>query len=270
MAKVKTPTDVAVLYLRFSSSRQRTESIDAQRSACLKHAKKDGLTIIREYVDEAESATSDNRPAFQEMMQDAKQKKFGILICHKLDRFCRNLHDYVVNKMSLSKLGVKIKFADQPMDDRPEDILLESLLAGIAEYYSRNLSKETLKGMTENALNGKFNGGKVPFGYELIDGVPVVDQKKAKAIQLAFAQYVDGHSVPVASVAVFNKFGLEIDPDTIRTMLNNEKYAGVLTFGKRSRCGFEPIRIEGGWPAIVTKEVFDAVQKRMKRRSISA
>ena len=86
---IRTGNRVA-LYARFSSDNQRTESIDAQIRAMEAYCKQRNYTIIDTYVDEAKSATTDRRPAFQQMINDSKSKTFDILLVHKLDRFARN------------------------------------------------------------------------------------------------------------------------------------------------------------------------------------
>ena len=98
----------AVIYARYSSDNQREESIDGQIRECTAFAEKNGITILRHYIDRACSAKTDNRPAFQEMVKDSVKKLFDMVIVWKLDRFARNRYDSARYKAQLKKNGVKV------------------------------------------------------------------------------------------------------------------------------------------------------------------
>ena len=151
----------AVIYARFSSDNQREESITAQVRACTEYAKRQSYSIEKIHTDEARSATTDDRPGFLRMIEEIKSRavETNLLLVHKLDRFARNRYDSAVYRKALATAGVRLIAADQPLDDSPESVLLESLLEGLAEYYSRNLAREVMKGMKENAYQAQFNGG---------------------------------------------------------------------------------------------------------------
>jgi len=102
---IKTNNKVA-LYARFSSDNQRSESIDAQIRAMTTYCKQHKFTIVDTYIDEAKSATTDRRPAFQQMISDSSNHNFDILLVHKLDRFARNRYGSAVYKRELKKNGV--------------------------------------------------------------------------------------------------------------------------------------------------------------------
>ena len=85
----------AVIYARYSSTNQREESIEAQVRAYNKYAKDNNYTIVNIYKDSAKSATTANRPAFQQMIADSSKKEFAYVIVHKLDRFSRDRYDSV-------------------------------------------------------------------------------------------------------------------------------------------------------------------------------
>ena len=123
-------TPRAVLYARFSSDNQREESIDGQIRECTAFAEKNGITILRHYIDRACSAKTDNRPAFQEMVKDSVKKLFDMVIVWKLDRFARNRYDSAYYKRELKKNGVQLLSVLEQMDDSPESIILESVLEG--------------------------------------------------------------------------------------------------------------------------------------------
>lgn len=184
----------AVIYARFSSDMQREESIDAQVRACKAYAKSKGYTVVKEYVDEAKSGRSTlTRDAYNQMMADAMENKFDVIIFHKIDRNSRNELNYFIFKDKLEKLGIRYEYAAQPIDtDSPEGQVMETVMVGMAAYYSRNLAKETKKGMNENAYKAIFNGGYAPLGYKIVDKHYVVDEKEAEAVRLIFNLYLDG------------------------------------------------------------------------------
>lgn len=99
----------AVAYARFSSDHQREESIEAQLRAINDYAKKNGIEIIAEYIDRAYSARSDQRPEFQQMIKDAKERRFEIVVVHKLDRFSRDRYDSAFYRHELKKHGVMVR-----------------------------------------------------------------------------------------------------------------------------------------------------------------
>ena len=154
----------AVIYARYSSDNQREESIEGQIRECTAYAEKNGITIVKHYIDRAISAKTDNRPEFQQMIKDSDKKLFDIVLVWKLDRFARNRYDSARYKTQLKKNSAKLMSATEIISEGPEGIILESVLEGYAEYYSADLSEKVIRGMTENALKGKFTGGAIPFG----------------------------------------------------------------------------------------------------------
>lgn len=155
----------AVIYARYSSDNQREESIEGQRRECQAFAEKNGITVLRHYIDRAFSAKTDNRPDFQNMIKDSSKHLFDMVIVWKLDRFARNRYDSARYKNVLKRNGVRLVSATEIISEKSEGILLESVLEGYAEYFSADLSEKVIRGMTENALKCKYNGGALPIGY---------------------------------------------------------------------------------------------------------
>ena len=155
----------AVLYARFSSDNQREESMEAQLRAMHDFCEKSGITVVREFCDHAKSATTDDRPEFQNMIDSAKDGDFDLAIVHKLDRFSRNRYDSAYYKRELKKCGVTLMSVLENLDDSPESIILESVLEGMSEYYSKNLAREVMKGMRESAMECRYVGGFIPYGF---------------------------------------------------------------------------------------------------------
>lgn len=147
-----------VIYARYSSDNQREESIEGQIRENTAYAEKNGITIVGQYIDRAFSAKTDNRPEFQRLIKDSENKGFDVVIVWKLDRFSRSRIDSAVYKAMLKKNGVRVISATEAISEGAEGVLLESLLEGLAEYYSADLAEKVKRGMTENALKGRSYG----------------------------------------------------------------------------------------------------------------
>jgi len=154
----------AVIYARYSSDSQREESIEGQIRECIAFADKNGITVLRHYIDPAFSSKTDNRPEFQNMIKDSGKKLFDMIVVWKLDRFARNRYDSARYKAALKNNGIKVVSATEVISEGAEGIILESVLEGYAEYYSADLSEKVIWGMTDNALKCKYNGGTRPSG----------------------------------------------------------------------------------------------------------
>lgn len=155
----------AVIYARYSSDNQREASIEGQLRECMEFATYNDIQVIDNYIDRAMSAKTDNRPEFQRMIKDSYKHAFDCIIVWKLDRFARNRYDSAHYKTILKKNGVKVISAKETIAEGSEGILLESVLEGMAEFYSAELAEKVSRGLKENALKGLYNGGSVPFGY---------------------------------------------------------------------------------------------------------
>ena len=129
----------AVIYARFSCSNQTEQSIEGQLRVCHEFAVRNKYNVVNEYIDRALTGTNDNRPAFQQMIEDAKKKQFEYILVYKLDRFARNKYDSVFYKHELGKYGVKVISATESISDTPEGRLMEGLLEMMAEMYSQDL-----------------------------------------------------------------------------------------------------------------------------------
>ena len=181
-------------YARFSSDNQRSESIDAQIRAMNQFCKQNHWQVVSTYTDEARSATTDNRPQFQQMIADSGKGLFDIVLVHKLDRFSRDRYDSAIYKKKLKKNHVKLCSVLERMDDSPESIMMEAVLEGMSEYYSKNLAREVMKGMNETALQCKHTGGCPPLGYDLDENRHlVINEQEAQAVKIIFQMFAEGY-----------------------------------------------------------------------------
>ena len=277
----------AVVYARFSSDNQRDESIDAQLRAIEEYANKNDIKIVNKFIDRAKSATSDKRPAFQEMIKYCEADNTGIsmVIVHKLDRFSRDKYDSAMYKQKLKVKGIRVVSVLENLDNSPESLILESVIEGMAQYYSANLAREVAKGQKENALKALHNGGDAPLGYDVaFDKTYLVNEEEAQAVKIIFDMYVNGYSYSNIidkqnDLGYKTKRGNKFGKNSLHGILSNEKYTGVYVFNKTQRKGVngkrnghkqksddEIIKVEGGMPQIIDREVFLQAQEMMQKR----
>ncbi|MBQ7121069.1 MAG: recombinase family protein [Clostridia bacterium] len=252
----------AVIYARYSCDNQREESIDGQIRECKVYAEKNGITVIDVYADRALTGKNDKRPAFQNMLKDAANGAFDAIIVWKLDRFARNREDSAIYKKLLKKNGISVYSATEPISDGPEGKLLEAVLEGIAEYYSAELGVKVDRGMTENVLNGKCNGGTPTLGYIINNDKRFeLDPVVAPAIREAFEQYVNGASMleivnEMNSKGIRNSRGNKININIVTRMLHNRRYLGEYRY--------KDTVVTTAIPRIVSDELFEKVQEKLK------
>jgi len=267
------------IYLRVSTLDQATKgntnrdgfSIPAQREACRRKAKDLGANSIKEYADRGESARSAARPALQQLLSDlCDKKRFDYVIVHKIDRLARNLHDDVTIGLAIQKGGAQLASVTENIDETPSGRLLHGIMATIAEFYSRNLAAEALKGATEKAKQGG-TPFQAPIGYvnvtERTNRREVhtvgLDTERAPLVRWAFEQYATGDYSEMRLCDALARRGLrsrlrarsKVEPIShsgLNKMLSNRYYLGYITY-----CGVE---YKGNHQPLVTPAVFAAVQ----------
>ena len=250
----------AVIYARYSSHGQQEQSIDGQLRDCYDFAERQGYMIIGEYIDRALTGRNDDRPDFQRMLADARKKQFKYIIVWKLDRFARNRYDSAVHKADLKKYGVRVISATENITGEPEGIMLEGLLESLAEYYSANLSKHVKRGMRECVLAGHYTGGIPPYGFKVEGKKLVADENTAPVIRYVFEQYAKGVSKKeiideLNGRGVLSHSGRTLTLNSLQHALRNPKYIG--------RYLYDGQEVAGGCEALISEEVFNAVQKRL-------
>ena len=250
----------AVIYARYSSHGQQEQSIDGQLRDCYAYADRQGYSVIAEYIDRALTGRNDDRPDFQRMLADGRKKQFKYIIVWKLDRFARNRYDSAVHKAELKKYGVRVISATENITDEPEGIMLEGLLESLAEYYSANLSKHVKRGMRESVLAGNYTGGIPPYGYKVEEKKLVVDENTAPIVRYIFEQYAKG--MPKKKIIEelnkridYLRSGRSLTFNSLQCILKNQKYIGKYIY--------EGQEITGCCEAIISEEVFNAVQKKL-------
>lgn len=251
-----------VLYMRYSSDRQTEQSIEGQQRVCTEFCKAQGYNIVGKYIDRATSAFKDTskRVSFNKMIKDSDKQQWQAVVVYKLDRFARNRYDSATYKARLKKNGVKVISATENISDNPEGIILEAVLEGMAEFYSKELSQKISRGLRESAYKCHSIGGHILLGYKVVDKKLTIDEPNAQIVREAFDLYANGATI----AEICEKFndkgyrtakGAKFNKNSFKAMFRNEKYIGIYSY--------KEIRIENGVPAIVDKNTFEAVQKRL-------
>lgn len=252
----------AVIYARFSCSKQREESIEGQLRVCRAWCEANGYDVIAEYCDQAKSGLTDDRPQFQLMI--ARAGESDIVLVYAMDRFSRDIYDAPIYKKQLRDAGVKVVSATEIMPDGPEAMLLENMYEAMAAIESARTSRRTKRDMEGNALKCKHNGVRV-FGYKIApDGTYEIDEAWAPFVREAFERKARGESTlsiarNFAARGVKTYTGRPCSNTMVYNILRNEKYKGIYIWGD--------VRIEGGMPRIVGDYLFDRARNAVTRRT---
>ena len=262
----------AVIYARFSSQGQNEQSIESQIRICTEYAEENGYSVVEVYKDKARTGTNDSRPDFQHMIKDAASGKFEFIIVYMFDRFARNRRDSIMYKEMLKQdYGIRVISATQPISDDEGGEFYEIFLEWNDEKYSKRLSKRVKNGLDTSVENGTFCGGYLVYGYKLRQE-PIagkrnkfmkyveIDEEQAEIIRYAFTEYDKGTDKKEIA-ATLNARGARYNgkPFKGRTFdkwLNNAKYTGEFYFGERL--------CTNTYPAIIDKDLFERVQKRLQ------
>ncbi len=279
----------AVLYARVSSEKQAEKdlSISAQLKALRQYAIKHKYTVIKEFVDKAESARTANRPAFQEMIALARQrqKPFDAILVWKLSRFARNREDSIIYKSILRKKGIKVLSANENIDDSPAGAMFEGIIEVMDEFYSANLAQDTKRGLKENAMRGFCNGGVPPYGYNhkiVKDGTATrrtleIDPNLAPIVKRIYLMCQEGIGAKRIATTL-NKDGIRTTRGKlwnsygILRILKNPMYIGKYVYARHRQLhpGEERFTVEGKHPAIISEKQFNLIQDLIGSRSFNS
>ena len=250
----------AVIYARYSSDNQTEQSIEGQLHVCQDYAKRNDITIVDTYIDRAMTGTNDKRTDFQRMLKDSAKKAWDYVIVYKLDRFSRNKYEMAMHKKTLKDNGVKLLSAMENIPDTPEGIILESLLEGMAEYYSAELSQKVKRGMNETRHKGNFTGGTILYGYKVENKKVVINEEEAQVVKNLYLDFASGKLVTDILNELREKGvlyrGKNFGRNTLYNFLRSEKYNGKYTFNGEV---FTNI-----YPKIIPDELFETVRNKIE------
>lgn len=224
----------AVIYARYSSDSQTEQSIEGQLRVCQQYAQSNDIVILDTYIDRAMTGTNDLRPDFQRMIKDSNKKQWDYVLVYKLDRFSRDKYEMTIHKHTLKNNGVKIISAMENIPEGPEGIILESMLEGMNQYYSAELSQKVLRGLNESYIKGQFTGGRQIYGYDVKDKKSVINPDEAEIVKEIYEKFANGFTaVDIAKElkarGVRTKEGIFINASKIYKIIANTKYIGKIT-----------------------------------------
>ena len=249
----------AVIYARYSSHAQNEQSIEGQLRECYAFAERNDLKIVGEYIDRALTGTMDKRPEFLRMVEDSKKHGlFKFVVVYQLDRFARNRYDSAHYKMLLKKHNdVRVLSARENITDDASGVLMEAVLEGMAEYYSKELSQKIKRGKVISAEKCKYLGGFVHYGYKVNGDMNyVIDEQTAPFVVKMFEMYANGTKARhimnwLNENKVPNVLGNQWTKNSIHRILADRRYSGIYIYHETE--------IVGGMPQIINDELFTKV-----------
>jgi len=256
----------AVAYARYSSAGQRDVSIEQQLADIRAYADREGYTILHEYADHARSGFKNvaARSEFQAMIASASSGSFQTVLCWKSDRFARSRADSAIYKRQLEQHGVSVVYVMEPIPSGAAGVLTEGMLEAIAEWYSRNLSENVRRGMSDNAAKCLYNGATI-YGYTGVRNEKYrINDEQAAVVRQIFGLYIDGWSIAeivrrLNSSGQRTESGKQFTINKIYNILKQERYLGIYIFGE--------YRIPGGMPAIIDPDTWEKAQLMKSKTS---
>ena len=272
----------AVIYLRVSTKEQAERegapegySIPAQREACRRKAASLGALVLEEFVDCGESAKTADRPELLHMLAFVREQSVSYAIVHKVDRLARNRADDVAINLALKQTGVQLVSVMENIDETPSGILLHGIMSSIAEFYSRNLANEVMKGTMQ-----KVRAGGTPaltaIGYlnvrRIVDGHEIrtieVDPVRGPLITWAFEAYASGNYTLRQLAKALEDRGFTqratgkraerpMAANRLHRLLTNRYYIGIVTY--------RGIEYEGRHDRLVNPVTFEKAQGVLAR-----
>ena len=223
--------------------------------------------MAREYVDEAESGRSTDRPEFNRMIDAASRpdSPFKEILVWKYSRFTRKREHAVAFKSMLRKRASGVTSITEHADDSPTGKLMEAIIESLDEFYSENLAQDVLRGMREAASRGFWVSTYAPYGYKKVqvqDGAKKrpkleLDPPADGVVRRIFQMALQGTST-LDITKTLNQEGIAAPQQgrwtktTIHRILTTETYTGTLVWGTRAKDNAPPVRVEDAFPAIVS------------------
>lgn len=268
-------------YVRVSTDKQEELSPDSQEKLLRDYAKKHDMILLNIFFELGVSGRkAEKRPEFQKMISSAKSKEHPVdaILVWKYSRFARNQEESIVYKSLLKKQNnVDVISVSEPLIDGPFGSLIERIIEWMDEYYSIRLSGEVFRGMKENALRGKYQA-RPPLGYRIAERgkPPVIVPEEAEIVKTIFLKYTEEHLGFFDIARYLNQLGCKtshgknFETRSIEYILKNPMYCGMLRWNRTTnetneiKKESEWIITEGEQEAIISKELFEAAQKRFQ------
>ena len=275
----------AYIYARYSTDNQNPDSIDVQVSAGIKWCGENNIPVLGIFSDEAVSGMKDSRPDYDRMMAKLNMGGADIVVIYDQSRMFRKMTAWFAFRDQLSAMGVAVYCVTQPMIGKdlrdPTNFLTEGSMALFNQIWALQSRQKTMEKLRYMARNGQHTGGKPALGYMVENGKLVICEDEAAVVRRIFNEYVNGMSYRdiIAGLnrdGIKTKRGSAFGSNSLHDLMKNEKYIGTLVYGQspyradgtrntHAKDGPDVIRIEDAIPAIIDKETFYKVQKRMEQ-----
>ncbi len=244
--------------------------------------------LIDRYIDEGITGTSINkREGFLRMMQDAKERRFDLIITREVSRFARNTVDTLQQTRILKTYGVEVWFTEDniwTLNDEDGELRL-SIMATLAQNESKKISQRVKAGQMISFKNGVLYGNGNILGYDRVDGKLVINKEQAETVKRIFELYLDGNGVRRIQ-DIMEQEGRKTasglsrwQAGNINRVLGNSFYCGRIEYRKQyvpdyltqkkinNHGEIEKIYVEGSQEPIITPEVYDEAQRLKRKRS---
>lgn len=244
-------------------------------------------TLTAQYIDEGITGTSaEKRPHFMQMIKDAKDKKFNMIITREVSRFARNTVDTLQYTRLLKEYGVEVFFINDNIKTFDGDGELRlTIMATLAQDESRKTSIRVKAGQETSMKNGVYYGTGNILGYDRKGKEMVINEEQAKTVRMIYDMYLSGMGVTSIQYELEKAGRLTATGKTkwhasyLSHMLKNSFYCGIITYHKeytpdylkqkkiRNYGDIDYITVKGKHTPIVTEEEFRQVQKIMNEKS---
>lgn len=273
----------AILYARVSTTDQADDGLPIDSQVEQDHAKAAalGARVLQVFKDEGISGRTSRRPAFLEAVEFCARYRVNFFIVWSSSRFARNKIDAANYKKELKRLGTRVVYVSSDVDTTTDEgWFVDGLYELVDEHYSRQIARDTRRSMMKNARDGFFNGGRVPFGYSVVDAGKrkrlEVLPPEARVVQDIFRSYLDGHGTKAIAMGLnregISRRGAAWDKNVVSLILKNRVYTGHIVFNRTSasrdnRPTAEWVVTKAHDP-IISAEDFDAVADKMAAHSV--
>ena len=209
------------IYSRVSTSMQAEveyNSCEAQKDRILSYIKsQEDLEFTKEYSDPGYSGGSLDRPSFQELLRDIRDKKIDVVLTYKIDRLTRSSKDFYALIEFFEKYNVSYVSVTERFDtSSPSGRLLRNIMLTFAQFEREMASERVKDKLEQKAKKGLWNGSVPPLGYKKVEKKLVVDKKNARLVKELFEKFVEtGHFNEVM------RFATEKIHDSTRALLSS-------------------------------------------------
>ena len=264
-AKLGIKADATALYTRVSTDKQVDEgySLDAQRERLFAYCTAQGWAVDERhlYTDAGISGKSTDRPAYQRMLADIEAGEVRRVVVTKLDRLSRNTKDFLGLLDYCDSRGCAVVSIAESFDTGTAvGRAVVTVLMSFAELERTQISQRVMSGKAQKATTGGYNGSRIPFGYQFING-RFEPTENAATVRGIFADYCNGEAL----IGIAQRLNADQVPTTrggkwhagtVRYILRNGAYAGI---GQ-----WDGVEVDGGaHPAIIEPELYHAAMVRM-------